>query len=139
MIDIKNRSGIIRSGFFIKKAENMKKIVLVLLLLTGLASCTKEEVDTEKFLKTYKDILIIRESYADTAKANQKVRELMDERGYTESEFRKEFFKLMSEEDNVRYLDSLRNSIRADIDDSTKTGKSSPKKLGKEQIKTKKE
>ena len=63
----------------------------------------------------------------------------MKEKGYTESEFRKDFFKLMSEEDNVRYLDSLRNSIRADLEDSTKAGISSPKKLGEEQIKNEKE
>ena len=139
MIDIKPEWYFIRSGFFIYKGTIMKKIFLILLLVITTGSCSKDEVDTEKFLKTYKEILIIRESYADTAKANKIVRELMSEKGYTESEFRKDFFKLMSEEDNVRYLDSLRNSIRADLEDSAKAGISSPKKLGEEQIKNEKE
>jgi|GEM_PF-2322362 len=93
----------------------MKKIILCIGVLLSLG-CT-DKSDDKKFydiLDTYKNILITREQFQDTAVANPKILKILESKGYTEPSFRKELFELISK-DKEKYtllLDSLKKSLK---------------------------
>lgn len=88
----------------------MKKIIFILLIIFVSCGTDKEE---ERFIRTYRQILIARAESTDSLAANAKVQKILQNNGYTESEFRKIFFTLASKEkDFILIIDSLRNSVR---------------------------
>jgi len=94
----------------------MRKIVLVLLIILAI-SCGESQKEYGNFMQTYKEILLIRESYADTTIANQKVKETIKQHGYSLEDFQKEFFELSkNDKEFVKVLDSMRKSFKIEID-----------------------
>ena len=74
------------------------------------------DIDEEKFIETYKEILITRESTIDSVEANKIVSKIIKDHGYSEASFRKEFFELASEREVfLRVIDSLRESVKRDM------------------------
>lgn len=105
------------------------KIALSLILLIFFASCSQNAKE-EKLLNVYKQILIARTSESDSLKANEKVKQILDDNGYTLESFKQEFFN--TAKDNKRFimqLDSLRNSLNREYNqkvDSVRKNQSSP-------------
>ena len=74
--------------------------------------------DDERFVQTYTEILRIREQMPDTALANPKVREVIQNNGYTWESFRAAFTAYTAEAEKFRaMLDSARS--RAQQPDTT--------------------
>ena len=67
----------------------MKKNIIVISVLISIffMSCSWFKDDKEKFINAYKEVLIIRSYYNDTASANPKIREALAKYGYTEAKF----------------------------------------------------
>ncbi len=100
------------------------KILISFVLVLSLISC---EYNSEKvrFYNTYRQILNARAETNDSLAANAKVMEILKKNGYTEQQFRRDFFELAAKEkDFIRTIDSLRNSAKKEyqqIIDSTKS------------------
>lgn len=93
----------------------MNNFFVLLILAILLFSCSDNKKKEEKFLKTYKEILITRETITDTAVANKKIAEILKKYGYDEPTFRHDFMELARNSDKFRItLDSLRQSIIKD-------------------------
>lgn len=93
----------------------------ILTLITAFSfliiSCNDSDDVNQRFLDTYREILIARETIADSVEANKRVMEIMDEHGYTQAEFQEEFFEIASDnEEMVRTIDSLRNYLKSKAD-----------------------
>jgi len=95
----------------------MKKIIFIILLISFLA-CGKEDQDVEfeKILSTYKEILVAREEHQDTSIANKKVLEILSKDGYTEPSFRAELNVIINKDKGkfIMLLESLRTSLSND-------------------------
>lgn len=78
-------------------------ILAVFVLLSG---CSRTE---ERFIAAYRDILIVREMYPDTAVANPKVREILKQYGFTKEEFREIYFEMAK---NPRRFQAILDSLR---------------------------
>lgn len=81
--------------------------VCCVMVLGILTQCDRQTED--RFIRTYRDILIIRELYPDTAVANPKVREILRQNGFTREEFRRVYIEMAKDPERFRRLiDSLR-------------------------------
>ena len=94
-----------------------RTIVTSVLLLTGLffTSSCQDNASEEHFMATYKGILLLRTKHSDTAVCNPKVREYLQQQGYSEASFGVEF--LERSQDGKTFLmriDSLRSKIRSE-------------------------
>ena len=101
----------------------MAKILMMAILLSTLllVSCEKETSFDENYVNAYRDILIVRELFSDTAVANPKVRNIIKEYGYNEASFAKKFQELASQNEKfIVFLDSLKQSVSNMQYDSTK-------------------
>lgn len=90
---------------------------LIVILLFVSCSGDKDSPD-ERFIETYKEVLVVREMYPmDTSKANKKVDSIFQANDYTESEFRKDYFNYAKNSKTfVKMIDSLRKSIKFEYD-----------------------
>lgn len=91
------------------------KIIISMVLLFSLLACTDDSAKEKQFIKTYKEILVARESFPDSAIANRKVEEIIKKNGFTQNSFKDAFFDLS--QDKIRFtklIDSLRTSIIKD-------------------------
>ncbi|MCX8055349.1 MAG: hypothetical protein N3A67_06755, partial [Ignavibacteria bacterium] len=87
----------------------------IILSLLFFSSCSNNKEKQDKFLNAYREILLVRETIADSTEANKKVAQILKKYDYDEPTFRKDFFELVKNSDNFRaLLDSLRNSIIKD-------------------------
>ena len=92
----------------------MKFIFILIILFISCSDSTKQI--NQKFIATYKEILLIRESFPDTTIANPKVDSLLNANNYTEKKFRDEMFLLMkNNKEMLKVLDSLRNEINKEV------------------------
>lgn len=85
-----------------------------------LASCSLwDELwgnDKQRFIETYKQILVLRELYPDTSKANRKVDSLIVAMEYTQESFRDEYFRLaQNSEEFIKMIDSARALAKAEL------------------------
>ncbi len=81
--------------------------VTLIATVTIVLGCGRSE--EERFIRTYRDILIVRELYPDTAIANPKVRAILRQNGFTEPAFRRMYIRMAQDPDRFRRLiDSLR-------------------------------
>ena len=97
----------------------MKKVFAAVVLTILIIACSGEsDSPDERFIQTYKEVLVVREMYPmDTTKANKKVDSVFEANDYTESEFRKDYFKYARNSKKfVNMIDSLRKSIRFEYD-----------------------
>lgn len=93
----------------------MKRIIIILALFLAV-SCSKQEEDYNKFMDTYKEILLVRESVADSSEANSKVREIIEQHGYKMEEFKDEFYNLAKKSPQFAFVvDSLRKTFKQEI------------------------
>ena len=102
----------------------MKIFFSILIFILLFVSCSGEkDSPDERFIETYKEVLVIREMYPmDTAKANKKVDSVFEANDYTEPEFRKDYFKYAkNSKEFVNMIDSLRKSIRFEYDSLKKS------------------
>ncbi len=92
----------------------MKKIIIAFSLCFMLFACDSEgNVDKDKYLKVYKEILVVRESISDSIAANKEVQLILDKYKYTTKSFADETMKLMSQDkDLFNIIDSLRKEFR---------------------------
>ncbi|GIV54584.1 MAG: hypothetical protein KatS3mg039_1102 [Candidatus Kapaibacterium sp.] len=82
------------------------RIIALGFMVFALANCNQQD---ERFLDTYTDILIIRMSESDSTAAQRKVAAALAQHGYSEADFRREFFDRAREPENLRVLiDSAR-------------------------------
>jgi hypothetical protein len=91
----------------------MKIIICSLIIIFAFNSCDflpwEKNKEKERFINTYKEILIIREKYPDTTIANPKVRIIIKINGYTQDSFRDKFYEYSKDgEEFMKMLDSAR-------------------------------
>ena len=88
------------------------QFLLLFLMLFCLISCSDSQKEEERFINTYREILIARETIADSILANKKVDSIINHYDYTQDSFRDAFFEIMKDNKNFSALiDSLRSSI----------------------------
>ncbi len=81
-----------------------------------LIACSNEKQERERFLRTYKEILLIRETISDTVEANRKVLEALSNNNYTEEQFRKKYFEYAENpQEFILLLDSLRERVNKEL------------------------
>ncbi len=81
-------------------------LVLAACVLIGLGGCTRSH---QRFLDAYTDVLIVRMTERDSAAAQRKVTEALARHGYSEAEFRAEFFERARQPEQLRaVVDSAR-------------------------------
>ncbi len=93
----------------------MKKILFALVLCLTLYSCDETpDIDKEHFINAYREILLARESIADSVAANKEVQMILTKYDYTMETFAKEYQDLMSGDSQIYgIIDSLRKEFRA--------------------------
>ncbi|MCX7929975.1 MAG: hypothetical protein N2663_04580 [Chlorobi bacterium] len=78
----------------------------VVALCALLLSCSDSD---ERFVDTYTDVLVVRMKQQDSAQAQRDVLHALSAHGYTEEEFRHEFFERARQPERLRILiDSAR-------------------------------
>jgi len=94
----------------------MKRYIIALVLtILFLSSCGADKAEEDKFLNTYREILIAREQIADSIEANQRIGEILKKNGYDEPRFRQTFFEFAKDKKRfTEMLDSLRKSVLSD-------------------------
>ncbi|MDW8074813.1 MAG: hypothetical protein RMK00_03455 [Bacteroidota bacterium] len=84
----------------------MCRYITLAACLAVLSSCTEGD---ERFRDAYTDVLVVRMTEEDSAAAQRKVMEALRRHGYTEQDFRKEFFERANQPYKLRALiDSAR-------------------------------
>lgn len=104
-----------------------------------LSSCSGSwSKDDENFVQTYTEVLIAREQFPnDTAKANARVRAIIQQHGFTEAVFRQRFNDLTSKPEKLRQmLDSARNRARRIGEEETEKERKEKEQKEKEQKET---
>lgn len=92
-----------------------------IIALFFLVACSRWSNDDETFVRTYTEIIIIREQYPDTALANTKVAAILRQNGFTEASFRQRFRDLAEKPERLRQiLDTARNRARRIGEDEQK-------------------
>jgi hypothetical protein len=104
----------------------MKSIIVIASLIISLSSCDFVDdyigIDREKFVATYTDILVVRETYPDTTVANKIVRDIYSKHDYTEEQFRDEYFELFQDDKDefLELIDSARSLAKQKILNKTR-------------------
>lgn len=96
----------------------MKSIKILLLFLMALISysCSFFEDDKEKFTETYREILIIREMYRDSARVNKEIGKLFEKNGYDWQSFDEEYNQLKDNPDVfMEIMDSVRERNQREL------------------------
>ncbi len=93
----------------------MKNIIFCLVFIFALSACSQDENSEGRFIETYRQILIARETIPDSVQANTAVSKIIQKNGYTESSFKEEFFNLAKDKKSFgNLIDSVRKSILND-------------------------
>lgn len=92
---------------------------LNMLLMTGcllsVAACNNND---ERFINAYSDVLLVRMTIKDSSEAQQRVNATLSQYGYTEAEFRREFFARAEQPEMLRQLlDSARRRAERRLSD----------------------
>ncbi len=96
----------------------MKKrlLLLIALLSVTLNSCFLFEDKKEKFIETYREILIIRELYPDSAKAGKEIDKLYESNGYDRESFIDDYTDFKSNpEEFMAIMDSVRERNQREL------------------------
>ncbi|MCX6156164.1 MAG: hypothetical protein NT007_18600 [Candidatus Kapabacteria bacterium] len=85
------------------------KNIFWIILIGIFSACSPSKKDEEKFLNTYREVLVIREKTLVPEIANVQVKKLLTDSGFTVEEFYKNFKYYSSNSEHfVSQLDSLR-------------------------------
>lgn len=86
-------------------------LIIVSTLVVFFVACS-DEVNKDKFLQIYRQILITRTKTIDSLEANKRVLEILKQNNYDEESFKREFYYLAKNENGfLKIIDSMRNSI----------------------------
>ena len=99
-------------------AGKMKKIfILILLAFLFFVSCSDSKEQKERFIQTYKEILVARERFADTAVANSEVRKAFKRHKYTEQSFFEDWRHYTSNpKEFLVMMDTIRARARSEVE-----------------------
>ena len=90
--------------------------IIVTLVFVWSSGCSKEDKSKENFIETYKEILVIREMYQDSTKANESVKLIFKKNGYTEKSFFDEWKKYTSNPQNFnQMMDTIRQRAQMEL------------------------
>lgn len=90
---------------------------LFLLFVIIFTACSDEEAEKREFLEIYKDILVAREMYADSARGNEEVALIFKKHNYNEPKFRELYFSLAKDRNAfMAIIDTAREWARIEID-----------------------
>lgn len=99
------------------KSFNFFAILICLISINTLSSCSDNHNFDEKTVKIYKEILVTREMFPDTAIGNPKVKEIFKKFDVSEPEFRHNMEEMAKDKEGfLKLLDSLRSSIIKETD-----------------------
>jgi hypothetical protein len=107
----------------------MKRLLIILIASLTLSSCDIIDdyigIDRERFVDTYTEILIIRETYPDTTVANKMVRDVYGKYDYTEEDFRDDYFELFKNDKDefLQLMDSARTLAKKRLTEKNDSGK----------------
>jgi hypothetical protein len=92
------------------------KLLPLFLIVSFSYSCSFFEDDKEKFTETYREILIIREMYKDSARVNKEIEKLFEKNGYNWQSFDEEYnqFKV-NPEVFMEIMDSVRERNQREL------------------------
>jgi hypothetical protein len=94
----------------------MKKFFIYIIIFSAILSCSDSASEKKKFLKAYKDIIVARNIYQDTARANEEVSKIYKTNGFTEETFRKKYFEYaQNSKEFLAMLDSARQWAQNEI------------------------
>jgi hypothetical protein len=96
----------------------MKRIIFAALIFFVLlqVSCSDYWQDRDRFMTTYKEILIVREMYADTATANAEVKKIFRKNNYTEKAFLEEWKEFTENpQEFIIMMDTIRERAQKEI------------------------
>jgi hypothetical protein len=86
-------------------------------MLIALTACGPGESEKQCFSQTYQEILVVRELESDSLEANEKVRQVLEDHGFTEPEFRQLYFDLAEDRESfITMMDSIRARARREAD-----------------------
>jgi hypothetical protein len=85
------------------------KYSIIIYIITFFYSCSFFEDDKEKFTETYREILIIREMYRDTARVSKEIGELFEKNGYDWQSFNEEYNQF---KENPEVIMEIMDSVR---------------------------
>ncbi len=92
------------------------KILLAILSITLMISCSKWSNDKDKFVDTYKDLLIARMKTTDSISANKLVEKVYQKHGFTKESFKEEYFKYAKDhKEFMAILDTARTRAQREI------------------------
>ena len=96
--------------------DNMKKIVYIFILIIFI-SCSDPLGKKEKFIETYKEVLIAREMFSDSTKLEQELKKVYNEHGYNyESDFNEDFNSYKKDMNEfLEIVDTVRARARAEL------------------------
>ena len=94
------------------------KVNLFFILFMTITSCSDDYKKYDRYTNTYYEVLIARELYEDSIKANNEVKKILSDNGYTEKQFAEETYKIFKEDQKVltMIIDSLRKRVIRDTD-----------------------
>jgi hypothetical protein len=100
------------------------KIILLficLIYIISLLACSEKNKD--RFINTYKDVLIAREVNPDTSIGNAKVKDILRRYSYTEKSFKNEFFEFAkNQKEFITMIDSARSLMNIELLQMEKKG-----------------
>ncbi len=99
---------------------NINKFIFSILIAVVmlLVACDLFKSDTDRFVETYRKVLINTEINAyDSVKARKELLKILDEDGYTLETFQDQFMKIAKEdpENLTKILDTMRQSIAKEL------------------------
>lgn len=95
---------------------NKVSILIAAILLTIIHSCSFFEKDKEKFIDTYREIVIIREMYTDTSKVNKEINKLFEKNGYDWDSFTDDYYSFVENpQEFLEIMDSVRERNQREL------------------------
>lgn len=92
------------------------KSILMMLLLILIFSCSHSDDDKERFIRTYKEILVAREQYQDSSIANAEVKKVYKKNQYTEQTFFEDWkYYVEDSKEFLIMMDTIRSRAQKDL------------------------
>jgi hypothetical protein len=96
----------------------MRYIIYLITLISVLIlySCSFFEDDKDKFIETYRELLIIREMYKDTSRVNKEIGKLFEKNGYDWNSFTEEYNSYKEKPETfMQIMDSVRERNQREL------------------------
>lgn len=91
-------------------------IVTLIITIFFFSACSSSDKDKNNFIETYKEILVIREMYQDSVKANTAVKTIIKKNGYSDQSFYEEWKKYTANPSEFNtMMDTIRQRAQAEL------------------------